>query len=260
MGSRALRVYRRGVIDVALTPAALRATSTAVVVDALRATSTIAQALAGGYQRVLCCADHAQARELRAPGRVLAGEVECLRPAGFDLGNSPREMTTPGGAELVLVTTNGTRAIVQAAQSAEEVVLAALVNLAAATASLPADVLVVCAGTEGHPSIEDTYVAGRITAARPGRRSDAAVLAEAVVAASPSAAHAFGAGAAARRLEQAGLEQDIAWCARCNVLDVVPRVVAVHDGDAVVELAALEATGRPARGDRPVAADGIGAR
>jgi 2-phosphosulfolactate phosphatase len=117
------------VIDVALTPSSLGVTSTAVVIDALRATSTIAQALACGYRRVLCCSDRARAVELRAPGRVLAGEVACVRPAGFDLGNSPREMATPRGEELILVTTNGTGAIVAAAGIAAEVVLAARFRL-----------------------------------------------------------------------------------------------------------------------------------
>lgn len=223
-------------IDVVLTPSALRDTSTAVVIDALRATSTIAQALACGYRRVLCCQDRARAVELRAPGRVLAGEVACVRPAGFDLGNSPREMATPRGVELVLVTTNGTRAIVAAAGVADEVVLAAQVNLAAVTATLPAELLIVCAGTEGQPSIEDTYVAGAIVRWLPRPRTDAALLAEALVTASGSAQQAFAAGLAARRLEQAGLGADVAWCARSSVLDVVPRVVAVEDGVAVVAL------------------------
>lgn len=230
-------------IDVALTPAALRATATAVVIDALRATSTIAQALAGGYRRVLCCDDHGRSAELRAPGRVLAGELACVRPAGFDLGNSPREMATPRGDELILVTTNGTHAIVAAAAMADEVVLAALVNVDAVTAALPAELLLVCAGTEGEPSIEDTYVAGSIARRLPGPRTDAALLAEAVVAASASARHAFAAGGAAQRLESAGLGSDVAWCARSGVLDVVPRVVGVEDGVAVVALAPSAATG-----------------
>jgi 2-phosphosulfolactate phosphatase len=227
------------VIDVALTPRELEATRTAVVIDALRATSTIAQALAGGYRRVLCCTDRERAAGLRGSGRVLAGEVACLRPAGFDLGNSPCEMGSPRGDELVLVTTNGTRAIVAAAAVAEEVVLAALVNLDAVLAVLPPDPLIVCAGTEGRPSVEDTFVAGSIARRLSGRRSDAALLAEAMVEASPSALHAFGAGVAARRLERAGLEADVAWCARSSVLEVVGHVVAIEDGVAIVEAAPL---------------------
>lgn len=236
-------------IDVALTPSTLSFTSTVVVIDALRATSTIIQALAGGYRRVLCCADRTRAVELRAPGRVLAGELECVRPTGYDLGNSPREMTTPRGEELILATTNGTRAIVQAAAMADEVVLAALVNLDAVTATLPSDLLILCAGTEGQPSIEDTYVAGSIARRLPGPRTDAALLAEAAVAASPSALHTFSAGRAAQRLEQAGLGRDVQWCARSSVLDVVPRVVGVEDGVAVLALgptvAPAGAQGRP---------------
>ena len=232
-------------IDVALTPSSLRVTSTAVVIDALRATSTIAQALACGYRRVLCCDDRARAVELRAPGRVLAGEVACVRPAGFDLGNSPREMATPRGEELILVTTNGTGAIVAAAGIADEVVLAAQVNLAAVTATLPTELLIVCAGADRRPSVEDTYVAGSIVRSLPGPRTDAALMAEALVAASGSAEQAFAAGRAARRLEQAGLAADVHWCARSSVLDVVPRVVAVADGVAVVALAPAVAAASP---------------
>jgi 2-phosphosulfolactate phosphatase len=185
---------------------------------------------------VLCCDDHARALELRGPGRVLAGEVDALRPSGFDLGNSPEEVVTPRGDELILATTNGTRAIVAAAAIAGEVVLAALVNVAAVTATLPADLLIVCAGADGGPSIEDTYVAGSIARELSGPRTDAALLAEAAVTASASALHAFSSGAAAQRLERAGLGSDVAWCARPSVLDVVPRVVAVEVGVAVVEV------------------------
>jgi len=237
-------------IDVAFTPPALSAGSTAVVIDALRATSTIAQALAGGYRRVLCCADHARAQELRAPGRVLAGESGCRRPPGYDLGNSPVEMCAQRGAELILATTNGTRAIVSVAALADEVLLAALVNLNAVTGSLArlaGDLLIVCAGTEGQPSVEDTYVAGRIAQQLPGPRTDAALVAEAAVAGSASARDAFAAGRAARRLEQAGLGGDVAWCARCSVLDVVPRVMGVEDGVAVVALAPSEAAAQAKR-------------
>jgi phosphosulfolactate phosphohydrolase-like enzyme len=74
------------------------------VVDVLRATSTIVQALAVGYSSVVCCRSVATARELRSPGRVLAGESACVRVSDFELGNSPAAMATAGrrGEELVL--------------------------------------------------------------------------------------------------------------------------------------------------------------
>src|SRR5205823_8847663 len=85
-------------IDVAFVPAKPDAASVAVVIDVLRATTTIAYALAQGYERVLACGDLDQARELARRvngGAVLAGERACVKPEGFDLGNSPREFEGP---------------------------------------------------------------------------------------------------------------------------------------------------------------------
>ena len=109
------------------------------------------------------------------PGRVLAGERHCVRPPGFDQGNSPREAARLRGDELVLATTNGAPAVIAAAQNAPVVLLACLLNLDAVVAVLQgADVQIVCAGTDGAVALEDVYVAGRISARLPGRRTDAA--------------------------------------------------------------------------------------
>jgi 2-phosphosulfolactate phosphatase len=81
-------------IDVAFTPGeGLAAASLAIVVDVLRATSTIAQALAAGYERVLCAAEVDEAMRLRqtVAGSLVGGEREAKRIAGFDVGASPRE-------------------------------------------------------------------------------------------------------------------------------------------------------------------------
>ena len=99
-------------IDVALTRADLRPATLAVVIDVLRATSTITQALAAGYETVLCVDSVPRALRLRGEDRVLAGERRCVRPAGFDQGNSPLDATRCYGRELVLATTNGAPAIV----------------------------------------------------------------------------------------------------------------------------------------------------
>ena len=105
----------------------------AVVIDVLRATTTITRALESGYRQVLACGDLDEARELAAKvagSVVLAGERQCVKPEGFDLGNSPREFEGEPRAEtLVLTTTNGTRAIVTAAGHAEVVVIGSLLNL-----------------------------------------------------------------------------------------------------------------------------------
>src|SRR5207244_10259728 len=118
-------------IRVALTPVETGPAPIGVVVDVLRATSTIAQALASGYRRVLCCAEIEDALALRAqiPDSVVGGERKAVQVEGFDVGASPREFLEPRGETLLLSTTNGTRAILETAERCEEVVLGSLLNL-----------------------------------------------------------------------------------------------------------------------------------
>ena len=226
-------------IDVAFLGTAVRPVGTAVVVDVLRATSTITLALASGYERVLVAGTIDEAKALRTPERTLAGEVGCARAPGFDLGNSPEETREPRGAELVLATTNGAPAIVAAAGSSDEVLVASLLNMDAVLAQLVGreDILLVCAGTDGAVSMEDVYLAGRLSAQLEGERSDAARIAEAVAAAYPNPADALGASAGAVGLRREGLEADIAFCAQESIVDSVPRLVETVDGVAVIETA-----------------------
>jgi 2-phosphosulfolactate phosphatase len=226
------------VIDVAFTRAELRAVDVAVVVDVLRATSTATQALAAGYRRVLCAETTEHALALRRPGRVLAGERHCVKPSGFDQGNSPTEAIDRRGEELVLATTNGAPTIVLAAKRTPKVLLGCLLNLEAVVrALLPRaglDVQIVCAGTDGAVALEDVYVAGRICDGLPGNRTDAALVAQGVARAFETPIDALGASADAAVLRRAGLAADIAVCARESDLDTVAVVVA-----AGVSVAAL---------------------
>jgi 2-phosphosulfolactate phosphatase len=225
-------------VHVAFTPAEAERAPTAIVVDVLRATSTIAQALASGYRRVLCCAEVEEALELRARlgDGVLAGERKAVAIPGFDLGNSPREFTEPLGETLVFTTTNGTRAILSAAAAAETVLVGSLLNLdaVAAAARDGKDVEVVCAGLEGRFTIDDAYCAGRIAELLGGERSDAA---EAAVRLARSFGSAQEGLSASENPEHARLADDIAWCAQESVLDVVPRL-AGRDGPAAKIVAA----------------------
>src|SRR5213083_3082263 len=120
-------------IDVAFTPVESTPAPIGVVVDVLRATSTIAQALASGFRRVLCCAEIEDARALRVeiPNSLVGGERKAVRIEGFDVGASPREFLEPLAETLILSTTNGTRAILETAQRCDEVVLGSLLNLSA---------------------------------------------------------------------------------------------------------------------------------
>jgi 2-phosphosulfolactate phosphatase len=229
----------RRAVDVFFTPREIRPVEVAVVVDVLRATSTLAEALAAGYARVACCASVATARELRAPGRVLAGERACVRVPDFELGNSPVAMATSplGGEELVLATTNGSPAVVAAARAADRVLVGCLLNLRAVLAAVPteADVAIVCAGTNGRPALEDVYVAGRFVAALGGVPSDAARVAERAASGYGTPLEPLAASEDAAHLRATGQEQDIAWCSRESVLDIAPEVSSSRDGVSVVE-------------------------
>ena len=168
----------------AFTPGELTPAPVGVVVDVLRATSTICQALSSGYRRVLCCAEIDEARalvETEGPAK-LAGERRLEPIEGFDLGNSPRELEGEPAAEtLILTTTNGTRLLVAAAERFERVYVGSLLNVgavAAAARESGEDVAVLCAGVLGELALDDAYCAGRIAEApaasprtRPARRS-----------------------------------------------------------------------------------------
>jgi len=231
-------------IDVAFLGAHVRPAATAVVIDVLRATSTITLALASGYDRVIVAGGIDEACELRAEGRVLAGERDCERPPGFDLGNSPEDTLAPRGPELVIATTNGAPAIIGAVAACDEVFLACLLNLEATIAALrerSGDILVVAAGTNGAISLEDVYLAGRISAALEGKRTDAARIAEAVAAAYPDPIDALDASAGAIQLHKVGLSADVTFCAQESITTVVPRVVRTAGDAAVVEPSAVQA-------------------
>ena len=213
-------------VHVAFTPAEAVRAPVAVVVDVLRATSTIAQALASGYRRVLCCAEVEEARELRdrLGEGVLAGERLARAIPGFDLGNSPAEFVEPRGETVILTTTNGTRAIVAAAAAAETVLVGSLLNLDAVATTARGggtDVEVVCAGVDGRFTLDDAYCAGRIAELIEGERSDAA---EAAVRLARSFTTAEEGLRAAANPRQEALGDDLAWCARESVLTVVPRL------------------------------------
>jgi 2-phosphosulfolactate phosphatase len=225
-------------LHVAFTPAEPGESPVAVVVDVMRATSTIAQALASGYRRVLCCAEIEEALELRdslGEPALLGGERNAVQIEGFDAGASPREFLEPRTETLILSTTNGTRAILTAAARCGEVLLGSLLNLEAvgvAVRNRGEDVTVLCAGFQGAFAIDDAYCAGRIVALLDGERSDAAKASEVIANAYPRAID----GIYARTYGPPGLEDDIAWCSRESVLDVVPRFTRMVGPAAEVSL------------------------
>jgi len=230
-------------VDVVFTPDEAGAAPTGVVIDVIRATSTICQALASGYERVFCTAAVEEARALReAVGdAVLGGERNAERIPGFDLGNSPREYLEPAAKTLVLSTTNGTRAVVAAAQRCDRVLVASLLNLAAvveAARQTGEDVVVVCAGVQGTLALDDAFVAGRIVELLGWERTDAAEAAARLITTWAGAEDAFRGSRSGRNLLENApeLEEDIPFCARESVLDIVPRLVSMRETAAEIAL------------------------
>lgn len=162
-------------IDVVLLPAYLDASvlerSQVVVLDILRASSTIVTALGNGAREVRLFGDIASTlvAKVDAPSPIiLGGERECLRIDGFDCGNSPAEYSEEKvrGATVLLTTTNGTVAAV-AAQAAQQIFIGSLLNATdTAKALLPQlsdlDTVLLCAGTQGKIAFEDVIGAGAI--------------------------------------------------------------------------------------------------
>jgi 2-phosphosulfolactate phosphatase len=224
-------------IHVAFTPAEAASAPTGIVIDVVRATSTIAQALAAGYERVLCVREIEDARRLRAelPDSVVGGERDAVVIEGFDVGASPREFLEPRARTLILSTTNGTSSIVTAAERCDEVLVGSLLNLGAvarAARERGEDVAVICAGYKGAFALDDAYCAGRVVQELAGERTDAALAAELVARAFPDALD----GLSARTYGPPGLEEDLRFCARESVLDAVPRFAGMHGPAAEITL------------------------
>src|SRR2546423_1460136 len=218
-------------VHVAFTPGEQTPAPVGIVIDVLRATSTICQAVASGYGRVLCCAEIDEARALSETegSAKLAGERRLEHIEGFDFGNSPRELEGEPAAEtLILSTTNGTRLLVAAAERLERVYVGSRLSapaVAAAGRERGEDVAVLCAGVLGELALDDAYCAGRIAEALGGEPEDSARAAILLAHSFPSAIEGLAASRSAANLRRHGLEADVERCARENDLDVVPRYI-----------------------------------
>jgi 2-phosphosulfolactate phosphatase len=210
---------------------AARVGSVVVVVDAFRASTTIAVLVSRGA-RVVPVASIEEARTY-AGANLRAGERGSAKVAGFDLGNSPTEILAsdvPSGSTVVLCTTNGTR-VIEAASGAPAVLVGAFVNASALADELASgdhgpQVVVVGCGWEGRRASEDEVAAGAIAYRLRERGAELDERARRVVEAYRSRpAGALRNNSAARRLKCLGYERDLDFCLAEDVLPVVPRLV-----------------------------------
>jgi 2-phosphosulfolactate phosphatase len=244
-------------VHVALGPAEFGAAGldgrAALVIDVLRATTSVVTACAAGCRSVIPVPDEAAAR--RVAGRfpagacLLAGERGGDPIPGFDLGNSPLEFTRDRveGRVIVFTTTNGTGAMLAAAPAAA-IAVAALTNAAAAarwSLARGTDLTVLCAGERGAFCLEDAVCAGFVMealaadGARDLRLTDAAVAARRLAGVYAGRLERLVEDAAwARHLHKAGRAADFAACLALSTTDQVPTL----SGGAIVPgVAAREA-------------------
>ncbi len=219
-----------------ITPAEL-AGSAVVVIDLLRASSTICQALSAGATEVVPFLEIEDALTAAAGDRAnvaLGGERGGKRIDGFDLGNSPSEYTpkSVGGRRVFLTTTNGTRAL-NHARRARRVVVGSFANLSAVVESIRDQprVDILCAGTDGTESREDILAAGAIVEQLLSRDRTAWQLNKAAQAAlaewqarGDDLAAELRSTPGGRNLLEIGMDHDLVDCARIDALAVVPEL------------------------------------
>lgn len=215
--------------------AAARSGAAVVVVDAFRASTTIAVLVARGA-RVKTVASLEEARAAEADFRI--GERGSVKVAGFDFGNSPTGLEAadiPPGSTVVLSTTNGTR-VIEAARGAAHIMTGAFVNAAAlaeelARGSYGPEVVVVGCGWRGRRASEDEAAAGAILHRLEKRGAELDQRARRVVEGYLGRdTKVLRSNSAARRLKRVGYEKDLDFCLAEGAVPVVPRLV----GDAFV--------------------------
>ena len=221
-------------IDVCLSPDLMHLYNVAgkavVAVDILRATSCMTTAFAHGVRCIRPVAEVEESRALREQGYLVAAERGGEKVAGFDLGNSPFEYMNENleGKKIGVTTTNGTRAI-SLSKGADKLLIGSFLNLKAVADLLnkqEQDVLIVCAGWQGHVNLEDTLFAGALAeqlTAKFTRACDSTLSAIALHHTAKNDMLAFLQNSShVQRLKGLGIEKDIAFCLQRDIYDVVP--------------------------------------
>jgi 2-phosphosulfolactate phosphatase len=205
----------------------------AIVIDVLRATTSIATAFYHGCSRFIPVETIETAVDLKSvryPDALLAGERGAMRIPGFDLGNSPFEYKPDvvAGKTIIMTTTNGTVAL-HAAAAARKTYTAAFVNAGAVCQKIldeEQDVIIVCAGTQGQFALEDALCAGLIA----DRLSYKAALGDTALAVqamyqdfSHDLLNRIKDSSHASRLIRIGFEKDLSLCFQHDLYPIVPE-------------------------------------
>jgi 2-phosphosulfolactate phosphatase len=234
-------------IDVCLTPALLNlydiADSIVVVIDVLRATSSIVYGLDNGASAIIPVAQVEDCLTYADKGYLLAAERNGEVVEGYDFGNSPFSYTAEkvGGKTVVLTTTNGTKALHMARERAHQVVIGSFLNLKALCnwlRSQDKNVLLLCAGWKDKFNLEDTLFAGAVVSELRkdfAHIDDASIAAEDLYQCAKDDLRAYlHKSSHSHRLAELNIEEDVKFCLQLNVCQAIPVLV----GEALLALKA----------------------
>lgn len=222
-----------------------------VVIDILRATTSMCVAIDRGVEHIVPVASVEACAALKAQGYLAAAERNGQTVEGFEFGNSPFSfMHDLRGQRLAMTTTNGTQAL-HAARAAQQIVIGAFANISLLTAWLvaqrPGRVLLLCSGWKHVPNLEDSVFAGAVVERlRPHYRlgDDAAVMASTLYRAAIADPRRYlDRSSHFQRLIGLGLQRDAKYCLRADTHPVLPVLV----GDRLVDHRHASAAPSPAQ-------------
>lgn len=232
-------------IEVCLTPALIDLyaieNSIVVVIDILRATSSMVYGIDNGAQAIIPVAQVEECMSYAGKGYLLAAERNGEVVEGYDFGNSPFSYTAEkvAGKTIVLTTTNGTKALHLARKRASQVVIGSFLNLKALCRWLKTqekDVLLLCAGWKDQFNLEDTIFAGAmVNQLRSGftHYDDASVAAEDLYLLAKDDLRAYiHKSSHSHRMVALNIEEDVKFCLQTNICQAIP----VLEGDQLVAL------------------------
>ncbi|MDG2454556.1 MAG: 2-phosphosulfolactate phosphatase [Bacteroidia bacterium] len=198
-----------------------------VVIDILRATSTITTILHNGASAVIPVKEEQIARDYKEKGYLVGGEREGATIEGFDCGNSPFQYKPDivANKEIVLTTTNGTKCI-EMSSNAHQVVIGSFLNLDKVVDHinyLNKDIVLFCAGWKNKVNLEDSLFAGAVACSYTGGEFDDSTLLciDAYRASKKNLFKALQNSSHFQRLASKGVTQDIAYCCERNVISSV---------------------------------------
>lgn len=205
-----------------------------IVIDVLRASSTIVTALDSGFASVFPVVTANEAYALRSEDTVLAGEWHCEKINGFDYNNSPTVISKKqhAGKQLVLTTTNGTKAV-EKAMNAERLLIGCFLNATACVKKAidqNVDITIYCAGTRNEFALEDGLAAGMMVniAKKQNPSIETCDFSGALEACFLQLAHRLQSvlptTTTGKRLVNHGYIEDIQYCCQTDVTQIVPII------------------------------------